>query len=206
MVTEIRLYVEGGGNGKETRARLREGFSSFLIALRNIAREKRIRWQIIPCGSRVSTFEDYQIALRTHPSAFNVLLVDSDGPVTAPTRPLQYLQNQPGWTLRDIADEQCHLMVQIMESWLIADIEALRRFYGQEFNANSIPRRHDIEQIEKRDVESSLRAATRRTGKGEYHKIHHAPKILEQLDVGRVRNVAQHCDRLFTILTEKMNT
>lgn len=43
MVSEIRVYVEGGGNSKDTRARLREGFSGFLRDLVDKARQKRIR-------------------------------------------------------------------------------------------------------------------------------------------------------------------
>ena len=52
MVSEVRVYVEGGGEGKETKASIRRGFGMFLGHLRNIAREQRIRWQIIACLQR----------------------------------------------------------------------------------------------------------------------------------------------------------
>jgi hypothetical protein len=50
MVKEI--YIEGGGDKKETKKAIRIGFSEFLKDLRQIAQKKRIRWQIIICGSR----------------------------------------------------------------------------------------------------------------------------------------------------------
>jgi hypothetical protein len=81
MVEEIRIYIEGGGDGKNTKALLREGFSNFLKDLIQIARSKRIRWQIIICGSGNNAFNDFKNALATHPDAYNVLLVDSEAPV-----------------------------------------------------------------------------------------------------------------------------
>jgi hypothetical protein len=97
-------------------------------------------------------------------------------------------------------------MVQIMEAWLIADREVLRRFYGQGFNANPIPNNPNVEDIPKQTISSALKAATRNTTKGEYHKIRHGPKILEHLNVDKVRERAVHCNRLFQILTQKMET
>lgn len=82
MVTEVRIYAEGGGDKKDTRARLREGFSLFLYSLRKTAREKGVRWSVIVCGGREQTYDRFTTALNAHHDAFNVLLVDSEGPVT----------------------------------------------------------------------------------------------------------------------------
>ncbi|HEX9926029.1 MAG TPA: DUF4276 family protein [Anaerolineae bacterium] len=204
MVTEVRIYVEGGGDGKDGKAQVREGFSKFLIDLRNTARSKRIKWQIIACGPRNAAFRNFQNALESHPDAFNVLLVDAENVVTA--TPFKHLHQQDGWHMSGIADEQCHLMVQLMESWLIADIETLKRFYGQGFNAKPIPINPNVEDIPKQTVVSALRTATHNTTKGEYHKIRHSPRILAQLDVSKVRNAVPHCDRLFNTLAQELNT
>jgi acyl-coenzyme A thioesterase PaaI-like protein len=96
-------------------------------------------------------------------------------------------------------------MTQMMEAWLAADVATLRRFYGQGFNANSIPNNPNVEDIPKQRLEAALRAATRNTQKGEYHKIRHGPAILAQLEVARVRAAAAHCDRLFTTLAGKID-
>jgi len=63
----------------------------------------------------------------------------------------------------------------------------------------------NVEQVGKQDLESALKEATRHTAKGEYHKIHHGPKILSQLDVSRVRKAATHCNRLFMTLADRIN-
>ena len=202
MVNEIRIYVEGGGQDRDAKARLGAGFNGFLADLRTLARSRRIKWQIIPCGSRDEAYRKFVKALKTHPDAFNVLLVDSEAPVKE--TPWQHLQRRDGWNSHAVDDAQCHLMVQMMEAWFIADIDSLQRFYGQGFNASALPRNPNVEEIPKQQIESSLKTATRRTTKGEYHKTHHAPKILEQLDVSKVREAAPHCNRLFTTLEKKI--
>jgi hypothetical protein len=80
------IYAEGGGDGKDTKAIFRNGLSKFLAELEEMARQKRIRWQIIVCGGRNATFDAFQTALRTHPDAFNILLVDSEDKVTKAPR------------------------------------------------------------------------------------------------------------------------
>ncbi|MFN6462169.1 MAG: DUF4276 family protein [Nostoc sp. DedVER02] len=47
-------------------------------------------------------------------------------------------------------------------------------------------------------------SATRPTTKGEYQKIKHASKLLELLDVDKVRKASPDCDRLFTTLAAIM--
>ncbi|MCI0697082.1 DUF4276 family protein [candidate division KSB1 bacterium] len=204
MVNEIRLYVEGAGNDIHTKKLLRDGFRSFLNALIQIARMNRIKFQIIACGRRNQAFSDFSTALQKHPNAFNILLVDSEASVSK--SPWQHLQGRDGWNAGQVSDEHCHLMVQIMEAWLIADLSALNRFYGRGFNENAVPKNPNVEQIEKKTLLSALKDATRNTSKGEYHKTRHGFRILEQLEVAKVRHAAPHCDRLFKTLAEKMNS
>lgn len=202
MVGEIRIYVEGGGDQRSGKASVQEGFSKFLSSLKEMARERRIRWYVVACGSRQSAFHDFEIAIRHHPDAFNVLLVDAEGPVTR--SPWEHLRNRDNWSIHGIHNDHCHLMVQIMEAWIVADKETLKRFYGQGFNVNPIPRQEDIESIAKADIERALIQATRNTQKGEYHKIRHGPKILALVDVNKIRTRAQHCERMFTTLCNKI--
>lgn len=202
MVKGIRVYVEGGGDGRNTKQLLRRGFSSFLKGLVQIACKKQIKWDIIVCGSRNNAFRDFNNALQDHPDAFNVLLVDSEAPVSKP--PWEHLKSRDNWDSPGIDDKHCYLMVQTMEAWFIADIETLKKFYGQGFKENSMPRDLNVERIDKDSLESRLKVATRNTSKGEYQKIQHASKLLELLDVAKVRNAAPNCDRLFTTLTQIM--
>ncbi len=202
MVSEIRIYVEGGGDQRSGKASVQEGFSKFLSSLKERARERHILLYVVACGSRQSAFDAFDIALRQHRDAFNVLLVDAEGPVSQ--SPWKHLRDRDHWSIQGIPDAHCHLMVHVMEAWAIADLETLRRFYGPGFNQKSIPGQEDVESIPKADLERALVRATRNTQKGEYHKIRHGPKILALADVSKVRNRARHCDRMFKTLSNKI--
>jgi hypothetical protein len=204
MVKEIRIYIEGGGDSKDTKARLRRGFSGFFKELVQVACSKKIKWNITVCGSRNNAFRDFKNALPDHPNAFIILLVDSEAPVTQP--PWEHLKSRDNWDAPAGVDEtHCYLMVQTMEAWFMADIDTLKKFYGQGFKENAIPRKSNVETIEKDLLERSLKAASCDTkSKGEYQKIQHASKLLEILDVDKVRKASSECERLFTTLTELM--
>jgi hypothetical protein len=204
---EIRVYIEGGGHRPETKADLRRGFSTFLHDLRERAKSKRIQWTIVTCGSRSSTFRDYRIALKQHPNAFNVLLVDAEGPVAAAS-PWEHLKNrqEDQWHNPGVEDKHCHLMVQTMEAWLIADREKLAEYYGKGFQESALPATTNVEEIDKDKIAKALTRATRETKKGEYHKTRHAPGILETIRPSELRRKgrAPFCDRLFRTLLAEM--
>ncbi|MEN8220300.1 MAG: hypothetical protein ABFS56_28905 [Pseudomonadota bacterium] len=82
MVKEIHIFLEGGGDGRNSRALIHQGFSSFLQGLVKRARQNKIKWKITVCGSRNNAFRDFKNALKTKPrNAFNVLLVDAEASV-----------------------------------------------------------------------------------------------------------------------------
>lgn len=202
MVKEVRLYIEGGGNSADGRARLRGGFGQFFEGIVQRARKHNVRWRIIMCGPRAEAFKSFQQALRIHTDAFNILLVDSEGPVKG--TPWAHLAaHQDQWQRpSDASDEACHLMVETAESWLLADPEALQRYYGKGFAVGSLPRTKNVESIPKATVTTALDAATHGTRKGGYHKIDHCSDLLGLVDPSRVRASAPHCARLFTVLEE----
>jgi len=206
MVNEVRIYIEGGGEGKNTKALVRQGFSSFFKELVQVAQSKKIKWNITLCGSRNNAFRDFKNALEDRPNAFIILLVDSEAPVKLKQRPWEHLKSRDNWDSPAGVDEtHCYLMVQAMEAWFMADIDTLKIFYGQGFKENAIPKNTNVEMIEKDLLERSLKAARRDTkSKGEYKKIQHASKLLEMLDVDKVRQASSECDRIFTTLTELM--
>ncbi|MDB9305746.1 DUF4276 family protein [Nodularia spumigena CS-591/12] len=195
MVKEIRIYIEGGGDGKNTKALIRKGFSQVL---------KQFKLNITICGSRNNAFLDFKNALKSYPNAFNILLVDAEAPVTINSA-WRHLKSRDNWDKPSgVDDSQCHLMVQTMDAWFIADIETLTKYYGQGFRKNAIPKNPNIEVIDKDTLFDSLKKATCNTSKGEYQKIKHASKLLELLNVAKVRQASPYCDRLFTTLTEKI--
>ena len=93
-------------------------------------------------------------------------------------------------------------MAQVMESWFLADPEALAAHYGQGFAKSALPAVDDVEAVSKTDVKKALDAATRRTTKGCYHKINHGAALLGRVDSAKVRGRARHCERLFQTIEE----
>ena len=194
MVTEIRVYFEGD-------KALRPAFNSFLKPVIDSFRQRRIRFQLIAGGSTDETIQDFMDGVQDYPAAFNILLVDSDGPDGGNL--IASIKGRSTWNGRvgaRIQDNQIHFMVEVMESWLLADKDALANYYGNGFQTNRLPQNPSIEEIFKADVISGLESATSSTPKGKYHKTRHAPDLLQQVDVSKVRNAAPNCDRLFVAL------
>jgi hypothetical protein len=201
MVKAIRLYVEGDKS-------LREGFHRFFGEMVALSRARKIGWELILCGSRDRAYQSFINALTDHPSAFSVLLVDAEGPVQHP--PWEHLRLRDGdhWRRpQGIDDSQCQLMVQAMEAWFIADIPALRDFYKSGLRENALPSKVNgrVEQIPKQSLEPALRAATKETRKGPYHKTNHAPELLKRIRPERVRLASEHCERLFATIHQKVS-
>lgn len=199
-MSDIAIYMEGGGDGKENRAALRQGMDTFLQPLKEAARNKALHWKLICCGSRNETFGRFQNAVSSSADVVNVLLVDAEGPVNQ--APRLHLRNQDEWNLSFTPEETIHLMVQAMETWIVADSETLKSYYGQGFRENRLPRAKNLESVPKTDVASSLREATERTQKKSYHKIRHAGDLLKRIDAEKVKARCAHCRRLFEALEE----
>ncbi len=141
----VRIYVEGGFEGS-TKSNCRKGFSALIE--RVIEPE---HFKIIASGDRAKAYKDFCSALRQHPGDYLILLVDSEAEVTA-TMPWQHLKARQGdnWEQPDgVESDQAHLMVQVMESWLLADRKTVAAYYGKGFLANSLPRQTNIEKIDK---------------------------------------------------------
>ncbi|MEB3161843.1 MAG: DUF4276 family protein [Prochlorothrix sp.] len=206
---EIRIYVEGGGDNKDTKAQLRQGMHEFLQniyteARKNRIRKNRIKVNLTACGRRNSAFEDYCNALKSHPTAINILLVDAEAAVTKDSVLKHLGARDPSWQensqFRHLDEDTIHLMVQVMETWLLADPDCLEKYYGQGFLANSLPKAANLENVPKNTVEQALNHATEKTQKGKYHKINHGLVLLGRLDPAKVRQRCPHCDRFCTYL------
>ena len=190
--------MEGGGKGKGTKGTketLRRGMERFLQPLKEAARNKALNLKVVACGPRNEAFKRFRDAVNSSADAVNVLLVDAEGPVNQSAR--DHLQDQDKWNLSFTPEDTIHLMVQTMEAWIVADAEALSRYYGQGFRVNKLPRATNLEGVSKTDVESSLREATKDTQKGRYHKIRHASDLLKRVDAEKVKARCCHCQRLF---------
>lgn len=154
--------------------------------------------RIEACGSRENAYQDFRDAI-SKGDRTAMLLVDAEGPVTA-SNPWDHLKNdnwdRPGGATND----QCHLMVQVMESWFLADREALQSHYGQGFRPQALPQNPDIERIAKDDVLAGLNRAARDTAKGTYNKSNDSFTILEKLAPAKVMQASRYANRLIEAL------
>lgn len=168
--------MEGGGETSYQKATIRTGFDEFLDEYKQKARSKHLRWSLIACGSRDDAFRNFRFALKSHPNAFNILLVDSEGPVDG-SNPREYLRKRdPSWELpKGVEEDHYHLMVQMIESWIVCDPQTLHEYYGQGFQKNSLPKTKNIETVEKRQIEQSLEEATKKPRKESTERFSTAP-------------------------------
>lgn len=196
MVT-TRLYVEGGGDSKALRTTCREGFRRLIEK----AGMKGRMLRIVACGGRQNAFESFATALaQATGSDGPMLLVDAEGPLTA-ANPWAHLGARDGWAPpAGATDDQCHLMVQVMESWFLADRSAVGDLFGQGFRESALPGNPQVEDIPKADVLDGLNRAVRDCGKGGYRKGDHSFSILGAIDPAKVQAVAPYAKRFFDTL------
>ena len=192
----VKVYVEGGGDGRDLKVRCRQGFSTFFRKASLAGRMPRI----IACGARDKTYRDFRTELaHAADNDFIVMLVDSEAPVAMGVGPWHHLKN---WDKpAGAADDNAHLMVQCMEAWFLADKDALAKYFGDGFNLNALPGRPDVENISKSNIKNGLKNATKQCKpKGEYHKGRHSFTILAELDPDKVIAASPHAARLVAVL------
>ena len=193
-MVSVKIYVEGGGANRKLRNACRRGFTKF-IDKAGLAGNTP---QIVPSGSRGDAYNNFRRALTGEDYA--ILLVDAEGPVVAQGS-WQHLKASDNWDQpAGASNDQCHLMVQAMESWFLADRQALEEYYGSGFQASALPQNPSVEQISRQDVLNGLTRAARNTQKGPYDKGGHSYEILERLDPEKVRQASPYADRFVRAL------
>ncbi len=190
----VRIYVEGGGPASYDNCR--KGFSEFFKRIVGDGNMPRV----IACGSRDAAYKDFCQALKQHTTQTNVLLVDSEDEIVD-LDCWVHLTNRDKWPRPSIAaPDNAYLMVRCMESWFLADKDALVKFYGRDFKVNALPNALEIESVSKTDIEHALDQASKPTTKGRYHKVRHGFDILASLDPAKVSRSSPHAKRLIDFL------
>ena len=190
MVSEIRIYYEGD------RA-LKPGFDAFFSEIRQLAKDKACRFQLISTGAKWQ--QDFRIAIKSHATSWNILLIDSEGPTYSAVETCK----KNGWDA--VHATSIFWMVEMMESWFHADKSNVASYYGNGFNQNTLAANPHVEEIPKKDLVDGLKAATKDTSKGPYHKTLHAPKLLACINPGLVRKAAPNCGKLFDAIEKELS-
>lgn len=199
-MSQVIVYVEGGGDTRGLQAPLREGFHKFF---RKVLGDSLPRPKVVACGGRQRAFDDFVQGLKSNPGADCVLLVDSEEAVVSGRAKWEHVRQRQGdhWTRPSVADEtQLHLMVQAMETWLVADPEALSGYYGKDFRPAALPRATDLETVPKLDVYRALANATGATKKGVYGKAH-GFELIGRIDWRKVQHRCPRAGEFFDALT-----
>lgn len=189
-MVKVKLYIEGGGESALQDTLFRKGWATFfekagLGALRKMPATVR-------GGSREQTFDAYQRAVQTRiDGELPLLLVDSEEVVRAGRTAWEHLAEADGWQRPGGAGEDtAFLMITCMETWFIADREALRKFFHGGWRENAVPQWPDLERMEKSRIFLALAAATAECGRKRYSKGSLSFDILRVIDPNVVM---QHC-------------
>ena len=197
----VRVYIEGGAEGRGADGDFRRGWKKFLNELHELARARGYHsLEVVRGKGRGNTFERFKRHRAEHPEDLSVLLVDAEMAVPAGTRVWDVVARREGdrWERPPWATERhLYLMVHFVETWLLTDQDALREFFKQGFNSNGLPTTQ-LEARSKQDIERALKKATQDSRKGPYTHGH-ANEILETLRPDRVKTLA-HGRRLFETL------
>lgn len=193
---QVKIYIEGGGDQKKLKTACRKAFSKFFEKVGF----KGHMPKLIACGSRQNAFDDFCTAVNfSKDGDIAFLLVDAESSVNAEhkDKPWSHLKQRDDWDKPKNASEgQAHLMVEVMESWFLADKETLIKFFGQKFNTNALPKQTKIEEISKNDIFNGLKSATSATQKGKYGKGLHSFSILENIDPQKILDASPWAERL----------
>lgn len=204
----VNLYVEGGGDSASLKTNCRKGFTEFITkaGLKN-------RPKIVACGSRRNAFESFCIAVANGTEA--ILLVDSEDVIDAlhetnNFQPWLHLKKREGdkWDKPATSnDVDCHLMVQVMESWLLADRPCVQAFFGNGFNSNKLPAsERRIESVAKSEIYRAMKDATANCKtKSQYDKGEHSFELLARIDPKKVVAASHWAKRFIDELKNRLD-
>ena len=207
----VKVYVEGGGSGANSaslQSELRRGFAEF-FAKTDLGSTRRP--SVVACGGREQAFDSFRTAIEQGEQA--LLLVDSEtalnpshqSPQDENWKPWAHLKAQAGWGKPAKAtDDDCHLMVQCMENWFLADKASVAAFFGQGFKEAALPSA-SLETVSKETVYVALQTATQSCKtKGVYGKGAHSFKLLRSINPAHVEAESPWAKRFLDELRKRM--
>ncbi|HAD11109.1 MAG TPA: hypothetical protein DCF33_01600 [Saprospirales bacterium] len=195
-MVNIKIYIEGGGEGKDLDSRFREGWTKFF---KSAGLEGKMPRPVRGKG-RDNTFDLFCTAIKhAGPNDLPLLLVDSEDPVHQNHNIWDHLSARDKWSKPDNADENhAFLMVQLMETWFLADTRILKSYFGNNFNENKVPKWTNLESVEKSKVLNVLNKASN----GKYEKGKISFELLGRLNVEIVKAKLPNAKRLLDYLQE----
>ena len=202
-MVKVKIYMEGGGDSSAQAGPLRDAARKWIERALPEARKKV---QVVACGGRRKAYENFCTALEESNEAFCILLVDSEKDVDPKATRWKHVERRDGdgWKQPDGSnDDQLHFMSQVMETWLVADPEALATWFKGDFIARHLPGHPNLEKVSKDDIYSKLKAATRLSARGEYGKGQDFA-VLGHVDPAKVLARCPHAALFVNTLRERV--
>lgn len=194
----VKVFAEGGGK-RGSKALFQRALARLIAKAAPGAAA-----DVVACGARGEALRRFARALAAGGPVRALLLVDGERPVREGHRgkPWAHLAEAPDrWQKpRAAGDDSAHLMAQCMESWLVADPDALAAHFGPGFNAAKLPGDADLEAVAKSDILGGLAAAAKGSRRGEYRKAYDGCALIGKIDPSRVAQRARHAGRFFGVL------
>ena len=197
-MVKARIFIEGGSPGETSDAIFKRSWQKFFTAAGLTGHMPGV----VRGTSRDETFDKFKDALsRQNPRKKGLemllLLVDSEGLVRDGHSAWQHLNERDNWQRPpDVQDDSAFLMVQFMETWFLADRDALRTVFKQDFNENPFREWPDLEAVPKDTALAALRRATN----GRYRKGEVSFRILSETNPERVAAACPHAKDLLDYL------
>lgn len=197
---KIKIYAEGGGEGQLLDTLFRQGWTEFF---KKAGLEGRMP-SIVRGKGRERTFDLFSTAVANRKAnEIPLLLVDSEDPVKPGHSVWQHLKARDGWDKPPKADDtQAFLMVQVMETWFIADREMLQNYFKPDFNDAKIPKWPNLEVVIKTTIYDALDQATASCKTKQYAKGKISFEMLAKLDPAKVEAACPSAKELLDRLRE----
>ena len=191
-MVSVTIYVEGGGESKELKSRCREGFSKLIKKLGFVGRMPTI----VACGGRNDAYNSFNTSMTLAKyDEYPILLVDSEDPISR-DRPWDHLKVHDNWDCPVGAeDDQAQMMATCMETWIMADHEALHKVFGSCLREGNLIPVNDLEERSRQELLEALKSATNNCGKNKgYDKGKRSFQILAELNTRSLeKNLRYFC-------------
>ena len=192
-MVKAKIYIEGGGDGSALRALFRQAWRQFFQSAGLVGRMPAV----VRGGSREETWRKFSTAIvQTSSDEVPILLVDAEAPVASGHTAWRHLAERDGWSRPTGAnDDQAFLMVQFMETWLLADVEGLAKYFGAAFRGSALRSWPDPEKVERKTVLRALQQASAKC-RTRYAKGKVSFKLLARTNPKSVEEKCSHARRL----------